>query len=530
MARSYRSLREAIAEGRGTERPFCCPVHDDAHASASVNVEKGVWYCPDPSTRLLTADLRWQQIGDLHVGDSLMGFDEEPVTPGKRQWRVSYVEAIKRIMQPCYGITFDDGRVIRASAGHQWLVETPGGGHRRWRATADLTSRKGGFVQIMQVSDVWERDDSWEAGYLAAAYDGEGSLIQRNRGRGNDSTEVRLLFYQKPGLMLDRVELALKAKGYSYGKYLRADGCYHLVIHDKRTVLRFLGQIRPKRLLARFDPNLLGGLSALGWAQIVSVAEVGEQEVVAMRTTTSTYVAEGLASHNCYACNASGKTQEGKHDLKYVSMLKDNPIPQIPIDLIRFHSGYKVSPYWESRYGFDVAYRFQTGTDPVTGFPSVPILNSSGTVLHGFVLRDAGAVKPDPKYKYPFGVPISRLLLGHHLVNGTPNMLVLVEGFSDIMALHQWPLPPGVYVCGIGGSGVHVAQAELVKVMNPMRVLVAMDGDDAGQKGNTRSLERFRSINVSAQAFNWKYLGVNDPGELKESPWDTLLNAATRQR
>lgn len=27
------------------ERPFKCPVHDDTHASASVNRERGVWKC-----------------------------------------------------------------------------------------------------------------------------------------------------------------------------------------------------------------------------------------------------------------------------------------------------------------------------------------------------------------------------------------------------------------------------------------------------------------------------------------------------
>lgn len=32
-------------EDGGVERPFNCPVHDDVHASASVNVEKNVWYC-----------------------------------------------------------------------------------------------------------------------------------------------------------------------------------------------------------------------------------------------------------------------------------------------------------------------------------------------------------------------------------------------------------------------------------------------------------------------------------------------------
>lgn len=39
------SLEEAVAKGRGTERPFRCPVHDDTHASATVNVVKGVWFC-----------------------------------------------------------------------------------------------------------------------------------------------------------------------------------------------------------------------------------------------------------------------------------------------------------------------------------------------------------------------------------------------------------------------------------------------------------------------------------------------------
>lgn len=39
------TLADAIASGRGTERSFNCPVHDDSRASASVNVAKGVWTC-----------------------------------------------------------------------------------------------------------------------------------------------------------------------------------------------------------------------------------------------------------------------------------------------------------------------------------------------------------------------------------------------------------------------------------------------------------------------------------------------------
>ena len=39
------TLADALASGRGVERPFQCQVHDDTNASASVNVLKGVWYC-----------------------------------------------------------------------------------------------------------------------------------------------------------------------------------------------------------------------------------------------------------------------------------------------------------------------------------------------------------------------------------------------------------------------------------------------------------------------------------------------------
>lgn len=42
---SSASLAEAIATGQGVERPFRCTAHVDTHASASVNVVKGVWYC-----------------------------------------------------------------------------------------------------------------------------------------------------------------------------------------------------------------------------------------------------------------------------------------------------------------------------------------------------------------------------------------------------------------------------------------------------------------------------------------------------
>jgi len=39
------TLDEALSTGRGIERSFNCPAHEDRSASASVNTAKGVWYC-----------------------------------------------------------------------------------------------------------------------------------------------------------------------------------------------------------------------------------------------------------------------------------------------------------------------------------------------------------------------------------------------------------------------------------------------------------------------------------------------------
>lgn len=39
------TLADALASGRGIERPFQCTEHDDSNASASVNIAKKVWYC-----------------------------------------------------------------------------------------------------------------------------------------------------------------------------------------------------------------------------------------------------------------------------------------------------------------------------------------------------------------------------------------------------------------------------------------------------------------------------------------------------
>jgi replicative DNA helicase len=68
----------------------------------------------------------WTTMGDVAVGDQLIGADGRPTT----------VLAVTEVMhgRPCYEVEFSDGTVIVADAQHQWLTETRASRKSAWAA------------------------------------------------------------------------------------------------------------------------------------------------------------------------------------------------------------------------------------------------------------------------------------------------------------------------------------------------------------------------------------------------------------
>jgi replicative DNA helicase len=68
----------------------------------------------------------WTTMGDVSVGDELIGADGRPTT----------VVAATEVMhgRPCYEVEFSDGTVIVADARHQWLTETRASRKSAWAA------------------------------------------------------------------------------------------------------------------------------------------------------------------------------------------------------------------------------------------------------------------------------------------------------------------------------------------------------------------------------------------------------------
>jgi hypothetical protein len=220
-------------------------------------------YCLDPSTRVLTADLRWIPIGNIQPGEELVGFDEELRGTHLRR---AVVEATSQLTQECFEIVTSKTTII-ASGLHRWPVRGAAFYPRErgvknwkpqriptlgWRATKDL---KVGDL-IPHFCDPWEQDTSWDGAWMAGFLDGEGWLSGSTFGAG-----------QNPG-MFRPLRLMAKSAGAWEGR--RACG-------GKRSI---------------YDAS----------AEVLEIRPVGRRRVVGLQTSTNTFIAEGLLSHNSQTC------------------------------------------------------------------------------------------------------------------------------------------------------------------------------------------------------------------------------------
>ena len=256
-------------------------------------------YCLEPSTRVLTEDLRWVPVGSLLVGDKLIGFDEHlPGGKGKgRCWRPATVTDTSVIHTPRQELVLESGKRITCTGEHLWLARRSQWDYG-WIKTSDL--RPGDTIKTLGV-DPWDTDESRGAGYLAGFFDGEGSV---SGGLGNSKGLCALAYTQNYGVVQEHVEQLLKERHFAVqtsddrqGKLARSR-----IMGGVAEMLRFLGTVRPERLLAKFPEKFYGGriYGPLDKAtdRVVAVLPASDGPVIALETSTATLIAEGLLSHN----------------------------------------------------------------------------------------------------------------------------------------------------------------------------------------------------------------------------------------
>lgn len=266
------------------------------------------FYCPVPSERVLTADLRWVPAGDLKVGDRLLAFDEMPVEKGaagknRRRFRPSTVTEALPVKRSVIRLELSDGSTAAASSEHPWLVATKQSRNQTWMTAGQIaTDVAAGRARYMhKFCEPWVERTAFEDGWVSGVLDGEGYI---SLGR----TGVQAGFAQLPGVVLNQMRARLSAAGFRTGDTVLPSGVVNAQFSGGwRHMLSLLGTYRPARLLEKFNAGLYSGkfakqLDGIGPPlRIVKAWNEGLMWVAGLSTSTRTYLCEGFGAHNSVA-------------------------------------------------------------------------------------------------------------------------------------------------------------------------------------------------------------------------------------
>ncbi len=205
----------------------------------------------------------------------------------------------------------------------------------------------------------------------------------------------------------------------------------------------------------------------------------------------------------CYSCGAAGRTDGKLSRSAEVTELaagmlvpaKQSALLSKPAGWLELFDAHHPSPYWVNRVGRETAELYRCGTHPTTFNPTYPVTDIQGRVL-GVVQRQTGT----PKYVYPPGISVSECLFGFEYAKSQKDMpLVVVEGASDVMAVHA-----KTGICGVGvyGAGIKTLQLNVISKMR-RRVVIAFDADRAGQHASMVSRQALEEKGIQANVITW---------------------------
>jgi len=252
--------------------------------------------CVTPETPVLKADLSYVPAGELQVGDALIGFDDQPEPGQRRKFQESIVTETKSLVLECLEIETSNGLKTIASIGHPWLIRSGDG--QGWCTSENL--RLG--HRILSLGAPTEKENTWEAGYLAGVLDGEGSCTQSKM----QFTQQNNACLRTTTAILDQRDISWKcrengaeARGY--------EPCYGIRLFEGSVegkwachTIGLLGSLRPPRLLEEQSRQIWEGRSTqlAGEVTVVGLRRVGPKLVAGFTTSTSTFVANGMLTHN----------------------------------------------------------------------------------------------------------------------------------------------------------------------------------------------------------------------------------------
>jgi hypothetical protein len=290
----------AFATGRPRDPFFYWKQNNLPYDTADTEELKRIrQFCNTPDAPVWMGDYSFKPIGEIQVGDEVIGWDYQtgPSGESRKRLRRTKVLATSRRQAPMIvKITMESGRVIRCTPDHSWAnpyysLNDPG--QRGW-SQPEYRHAKVGREMVRVIDPTEPLTDEKQriiAAWLGGIYDGEGSgerIAQSEthnpdvRQRIIDSLEaLGLPATAKPDV------ICITREGRKSGQGAAQD------------LVNFLNWTNPtRRVKAAIDARLLAQPTG-GRDKVVSIEEEGAGEVVSMQTETGNYTAWGFASKNC---------------------------------------------------------------------------------------------------------------------------------------------------------------------------------------------------------------------------------------
>ncbi len=243
-------------------------------------------YCNTPEAPIWMADGTFKPIGEIVVGDKVMGWTENSVD--RRHLCESTVEAVERRVAPVIiRSTLASGAVIRCTPDHLWLSGNHGGysngglGTEWVRIKGDNLYRKGTLSRVVNLLPEPTPEQQRAADWIAGMYDGEASryFIAQSKEH-NPAVHARIA--------VELTTLGIPYTEFALGYTMRGGRDTWVKL------LNWTSITRKEWLVSRLTTQLNRTKE-----KVMAVEYEGPGEVVSMQTSTGNYVAWGLASKNC---------------------------------------------------------------------------------------------------------------------------------------------------------------------------------------------------------------------------------------
>lgn len=285
--------------------------------------------CLTPDALVLTKDLRWVPLGELQVGDKLVGFSEDSAgrAENRRRWAESEVTHVHREVRDVYDVELENGDHVKTTADHKWLVRTRNDG-MEWMETQNMwingvniqgNHKTGPHTErttttVCKPFLVVQQEQSYAAGWIAGMLDADGHVCQQNIhdpdgtiryglriGIAQSETYPKICSDIVKGLeeFTDNRKPCRQTMEKNKGSFRSTIRTWQFLITGTNVEkLQFLMRTRPHKI-DKIDINKVGMVRSKYDTKVKSITHLGPQEIVVMETSTRTFIANGYMMHNC---------------------------------------------------------------------------------------------------------------------------------------------------------------------------------------------------------------------------------------